>query len=263
MLTIGGIALIFIAMVVSTIMDGNSFGPLIGPSSMVMVLFGAIGAGITSFEISDLSAMPKTLIKAMTGKPANGDGIVNTMMKMAEIARREGVLALEEKLKDIEEPFLKEGLQLVVDGMDTENARSILEVQMESIDGRHQTQISLWKAIGGYCPALGMMGTLVGLINMLGNLSDPEQLGIGMSLALLTTLYGVLFSNALFIPIGNRLDTLNNAEMAVMTLIIDGVLAIQAGASPRMLVERLESYLNPSQRIGHQARAKGGTAEAA
>jgi chemotaxis protein MotA len=263
MLTIGGIALIFVALIVSTIMDGNSFGPLIGPSSMVMVLLGAIGAGITSFEIKDVTGMAKTLVKAMTGKPANGDEVVSVMMKMAEVARREGVLALEEKLTDIEDPFLKQGMQLVVDGMDTENARAILETQMEGVDGRHQVQISLWKAIGGYCPALGMMGTLVGLINMLGNLSDPEQLGIGMSLALLTTLYGVLFSNSLFIPIGNRLDALNNAEMAVMTLVVDGVLAIQAGASPRMLVERLESYLDPAQRVGHQARAKDGAAEAA
>jgi chemotaxis protein MotA len=262
MLTIGGIALIFVAIIVSTLMDGNSFGPLIGPSSIVMVLFGSIGAGITAFEISDLTGMIKTGIKAMTGKPADGDEAVNTMMKMAEIARREGVLALEEKVKDIDDAFLKQGLQLVVDGMDADNARSILETQMEGVDSRHQTQISLWKAIGGYCPALGMMGTLIGLINMLGNLSSPEQLGIGMSLALLTTLYGVFFSNALFIPIANRLESLNNAEMKSMTLIVDGVLAIQAGASPRMLVERLESYLEPSQRIGHQARAKGG-AEAA
>jgi chemotaxis protein MotA len=183
-------------------------------------------------------------------------------MKMAEIARREGVLALEEKLKDVEEPFLKQGLQLVVDGMDADNARAILETTMDGVDGRHQTQIGLWKAIGGYCPAFGMLGTLVGLINMLGNLSDPEQLGIGMSLALLTTLYGVFFANVFFVPIANRLDALNAAEMTTMSLVVDGVLAIQAGASPRMLVERLESYLDPNQRVGHQARAKG-TAEAA
>ncbi|MDH4116624.1 MAG: MotA/TolQ/ExbB proton channel family protein [Acidimicrobiia bacterium] len=262
MLTIGGIALILVGLVASTVMDGNSFGPLIGPSSIVMVLLGAIGAGITSFEIKDVTTMAKTGVKALTGKPSDSDGVVNIMMKMAEVARREGVLALEEGLKDIEEPFLKQGLQLVVDGMDAENARAIMETTMDGIDGRHQTQISLWKAIGGYCPAFGMMGTLVGLINMLGNLSDPEQLGIGMSLALLTTLYGVFFSNVIFVPFANRLDALNNAEMTTMTIIADGVLAIQAGASPRMLVERLESYLDPSQRIGHQARAKGG-AEAA
>jgi chemotaxis protein MotA len=262
MLMIGGIGIVFAAIIVSTIMDGNSFGPLFGPSSIVMTLLGAIGAGITPYEISDLAQLPKTAIKAMTGKPVDSDDTVNVMMRMAEVARREGVLALEEKLKEIEDPFLKQGMQLVVDGMDADSARAILETTQEGVDGRHATQIGVWKAIGGYCPAFGMLGTLVGLINMLGNLSDPDQLGIGMSLALLTTLYGVFFANVFFVPIANRLESLNAAEMAAMTLVIDGVLAIQAGASPRMLVERLESYLNPSQRVGHQARAKGG-AEAA
>ncbi len=262
MLTIGGVVLVLVAIVVSTLMDGNSFGPLIGPSSLVLVFFGAVGAGMTAFEIPHLAGMPKAMIKAFTGKPANGDQAVNTMMKMAEVARREGVLALEEKLKDIEDPFLQQGLQLVVDGMDTENARAILETMVDSVDARHTTQIGLWKAIGGYCPTLGMMGTVIGLINMLGNLSDPSQLGIGMSLALLTTLYGVFFSNVIFIPVANKLEQLNTAEISTMSLIIDGVLAIQAGASPRMLVERLEAFLEPAQRIGHHARAKGG-AEAA
>lgn len=262
MLTIGGVVLVLIAIVVSTVMDGNSFGPLIGPSSFVLVLFGALGAGMTAFEIPHLLGMPKAMIRAFTGKPANGDDAVTVMMKMAEVARREGVLALEEKLKDVEDPFLQQGLQLVVDGMDTENARAILETMVESVDARHSTQISLWKAIGGYCPTLGMMGTVIGLINMLQNLSDPSSIGIGMSLALLTTLYGVFFSNVIFIPVANKLDQLNTAEIATMYLVIDGVLAIQAGASPRMLVERLEAFLEPAQRVGHQARAKG-TAEAA
>lgn len=262
MLTIGGVVLVLIAIVVSTVMDGNSFGPLIGPSSFVLVLFGALGAGMTAYEIQNLAGMPKAMIRAFTGKPANGDQAVNVMMKMAEVARREGVLALEEKLKDVEDPFLQQGLQLVVDGMDTENARAILETMVESVDARHQTQISLWKAIGGYCPTLGMMGTVIGLINMLQNLSDPSSIGVGMSLALLTTLYGVFFSNVIFIPVANKLDQLNTAEISTMYLIIDGVLAIQAGASPRMLVERLEAFLEPAQRVGHQVRAKG-SAEAA
>jgi chemotaxis protein MotA len=142
--------------------------------------------------------------------------------------------------------------------MDTENARAILETMVDSVDARHQTQIALWKAIGGYCPTLGMMGTVIGLINMLQNLSDPSSIGIGMSLALLTTLYGVFFSNVIFIPVASKLEQLNTAEVTAMYLIIDGVLAIQAGASPRMLVERLEAFLEPAQRVGHQARAKGG-----
>jgi chemotaxis protein MotA len=262
MLTIVGVVVVFVAIVISTVMDGNSFGPLIGPSSLVLVFLGSIGAGMTGFEIPHLSGLPKSLIKAYTAKPPNGNGAVSIMMKMAEVARREGVLALEEKLKDIEDPFLQQGLQLVVDGMDTDSVRAILETMIDSVDARHQIQINLWKAFGGYAPTMGMMGTVIGLINMLGNLSDPSQLGAGMSLALLTTLYGVVFSNVLFIPVSAKLDQLNTAELETMQLVVDGVLAIQAGASPRMLVERLEAFLAPELRVGHQARAKGG-AEAA
>jgi chemotaxis protein MotA len=257
MLTIVGIAVVLIGVVVSTIMDGNSFGPLIGPSSFVLVILGALGAGMTGFEVPQLVAMPKAMLKAFTGKAPNGDDSVTTMMRMAEVARREGVLALEEQLKALDDdPFLQQGLQLVVDGMDTESVRAILDTTAESVDARHQTQISLWKVIGGYCPTFGMMGTVIGLINMLGNLSDPSQLGIGMSLALLTTLYGVFFANVFFIPVANKLDRLNDAEVATMGIVIDGVLAIQAGASPRMLVERLEAFLEPAQRVGHHARSR-------
>lgn len=257
MLTVVGVVVVLIGIVVSTIMDGNSFAPLIGPSSLVLVILGAVGAGMTGFEIPHLASMPKAMIKAFTGKPPNADASVTRMMRMAEVARREGVLALEAQLKDLEDdPFLQQALQLVVDGMDTDNARAILDTTVESVDARHQTQISLWKSIGGYCPTFGMMGTVIGLINMLGNLSDPSQLGIGMSLALLTTLYGVFFANVIFIPVANKLERLNDAELTTMGIVVDGVLAIQSGASPRMLVERLEAFLEPTQRVGHHARAQ-------
>jgi chemotaxis protein MotA len=123
--------------------------------------------------------------------------------------------------------------------------------------------IDFFKGLGGYAPTMGMVGTVIGLINMLQNLSDPSQLGAGMSVALLTTLYGVIFANLIYLPVGAKLERLHNAEMETRELVIEGVLAIQGGASPRMLVERLEARLTPERRVGHQARAKGGAAEAA
>ncbi len=258
-----GLGLAFAAIVISTIMDGNSFGALIGPSSLVLVLLGAIGATISGFEMSDVTKIGKSVIIAFTGKPLDPDGFVTTMMKFAETARREGVLALEAKLNEVEDPFLKSSLQLVIDGVDNESVRAILETELDAIEERHQTQIALWKGFGGNAPTLGMLGTVIGLINMLQNLSDPDQLGIGMSLALLTTLYGVLFANLLFLPIAGKLERLHNIEMNVKDLIIEGTLAIHAGSSPRLLVERLEARIDPKLRVGHQARAKGATAEAA
>lgn len=263
MMTIVGIVVVLISIVVSTVMDGNSFGALIGPSSLVLVGLGSIGATMSGFEVSDLAGLPKTMMVAFTRKPPNGDGTVTALMRFAEIARREGVLALESKLKEVDDGYLRTGLQLVVDGMDTETVKSILETMIDAVDARHQTQISLWKALGGYAPTMGMLGTVIGLINMLGNLSDPSQLGIGMSLALLTTLYGVLFANVIFLPVAGKLDRLNGVELDVMELVLEGILAIQSGASPRLLVERLEARLDPSQRVGHHARAKGGEQAAA
>lgn len=262
MMTMIGLGLAFGAIVISTLMDGNSFGALIGPSSLVLVLLGAIGATISGFEMSDATKVAKSLMIAFTGKPLDPDGFITTMMKFAETARREGVLALESKLAEVEDPFLKSSLQLVIDGVDNESVRSILDTELDAIDERHRTQIALWRGFGANAPTLGMLGTVIGLINMLQNLSDPDQLGVGMSMALLTTLYGVLFANLLFLPIAGKLERLHNIELSVKELVIEGTLAIHAGSSPRLLVERLEARLDPALRKGHQARAKG-TAEAA
>ena len=254
-MTIIGIVLALLAIVISTVMDGNSFGALIGPSSLVLVVLGTIGVSFAGYQMPDVKRFPKALIKAFTGKVPSGSGIVDTLMACAETARRDGVLALEAKLEEIDDDFLKAGLQYVVDGTDAEAVRDNLELELQALDERHQTMIAVIKTMGGYAPTMGMIGTVIGLINMLGNLSDPSQLGLGLSVALLTTLYGVIFANLVFLPIGAKLKRLHEGEMMVKELALDGVLAVQAGASPRLLVERLETYLTPEERIGHQARA--------
>ena len=168
------------------------------------------------------------------------------------------MLALEARIEGIDDPFLRSGVQMLVDGMDTEQVQQVMEIEIAALDERHKVAMGFWKSLGGYAPTLGMLGTVIGLINMLGNLSDPAQLGIGMSLALLTTLYGVLFSNLVFLPVANRLGVLNRAEMAARDMALDGVLALQSGASSRLLVERLEAYLPVPERLGYTARIKGG-----
>ena len=154
---------------------------------------------------------------------------------------------------------MKAGLQQIVDGADGDVVRDTLEIELSALDERHQPVIAFIKTMGGYAPTMGMIGTVVGLINMLGNLSDPSQLGLGMSVALLTTLYGVIFANLVFLPIAAKLARLHDLEVLYKEVVMDGILAVQAGASPRALVERLESYLVPSERIGHQERSKRGS----
>lgn len=253
-LLLGGLVLSLIAIAGSTLMDGNSFGPLIGPSSFVLVFFGAIGAALMAFRKTELPRLPKALIYAFKGSPPDVDGTVTVLAGLAEVARREGMLALEGRLPDVEDHFLRSGLQLLVDGMDADQVRGMLDIDIAAVDERHQMPISFFKAIGGYAPTFGMVGTVIGLINMLGNLSDPSQLGIGMSMALLTTLYGVMFANLLFLPVATRLERLNSQELAARDVALDGILSIQAGTSPRLLVERLETYLPPDRRIGYGPR---------
>jgi chemotaxis protein MotA len=256
MTTYVGILVAMLAIVISTVMDGNSFGALIGPSSLVLVVLGTIGVSFTGFQLKDIKPVPKGILLSFTGKEPDPSEAIDRLMKFAEIARKEGVLALEEQLETLDDPFMKLGLQQVVDGVDGDLVREVLEIEMAALDERHAPVISFLKAMGGYAPTMGMLGTVVGLINMLGNLSDPDQLGIGMSLALLTTLYGVVFANLVFLPIATKLQRLHDLEVAQKDLVMDGILAVQGGASPRMVVERLEAYINPDQRIGHQERSK-------
>ena len=256
MTTYLGIFIAILAIVVSTVMDGNSFGALIGPSSLLLVVLGSIGVSMSGFQMADIKPVPKGILISMTGKEPDPSDAIDRLMKFAEIARKEGVLALEQQLEDLEDPFMKLGLQSIVDGVDGEMVRELLEIELAALEERHSPIINFVKAMGSYAPTMGMVGTVVGLINMLGNLSDPAQLGLGMSVALLTTLYGVIFANLVFLPIASKLQRLHDLEVAQRDLIMDGILAVQGGASPRMVVERLEAYINPSQRVGHQERSK-------
>jgi chemotaxis protein MotA len=251
---IAGITIAVLSIVVSTVMDGNSFAPLIGPSSFVLVLFGAVGTTIMQYQLSDVVKVPKAAIKGITSKPENSSDTITLLAKVAERARKDGFIALEGMLKEIEDPFVKVGLQLVIDGVDADDVSKVLETEMNAMNDRHRIAIGWLKAAGGYCPTYGMMGTVIGLINMLGNLSDPSSVGPSMSLALLTTLYGVMFANMAFTPLSNRLTRLHEAELAVQEVAVEGILAIRDGASPRLLVERLEAYLPLAERVGDKVR---------
>lgn len=253
-LFIGGLLAIIGGIVISTLMDGNSFGPLLGPSSALLVFFGALGAGIAAYRLADVGRIPKALRYALSGSPPELDDSISTLAELAQVARRDGMLALEGQLDGVDDAFLRSGLQYLVDGMDAERVRELLDVELAAIDARHRTMIGFFRSVGAFAPTFGMVGTIIGLINMLGNLSNPEQLGAGMALALLTTLYGVLIANMIFIPIANRLQTLNSVELASREVAMDGILAIQAGVSPRLLVERLETFLPPEARVGHAGR---------
>lgn len=247
---LGGMALVLIGIITATLMDGNSLGPLLGPSSFMLVFFASLGAGLMAYRKTELGMMPKSAMKAVRSDVPDVQETITQLAQLAETARREGMLALESRMEEVDDRFINLGVQLLVDGVDEEVVRDTLEIELAATDDRHQTAIGFFKQLGAYAPTFGMVGTVIGLINMLGNLEDPQQLGAGLALALLTTLYGVLIANLFYNPIAARLERLNEAEMAVLDIAMDGLLTIRRGASPRGVIERLESYLPPSERIG-------------
>ena len=188
-------------------------------------------------------------------KPPNIAELIRTMVELAEVARREGLLALESKISDIKNPFLVLGIQMAVDGTSAETIESILRTEQESVNNRHRDGKNLMDQLGKYAPAMGMVGTLIGLIIMLGNMSDPAAIGPGMAVALITTLYGAIISNAMALPFGEKLGFYNKLELQAMEITIRGVLAIQAGDNPRVIEQQLSCFIPPKQRRNSQEKA--------
>ena len=178
----------------------------------------------------------------------NEQGIITKLMAMSEKARREGLLALEEELEDLDDEFMKKGMRLVVDGTDAEVIRSLIENELSQMQDRHVSKIAIMNMWASLAPAVGMMGTVIGLIGMLKNLEDKSALGPNMALALITTFYGALIANFLMLPMAGKLKTFDAMEAKVKEMQIEGVLSIQAGDNPRILATKLLSYLNPVDR---------------
>lgn len=251
---IGGLVLILLAIAGSTIMDGNSFGPLISPSSALLVFGATIGATVFAYELRDVLNLPKVALRALRSSTVDLDARISLYMRLADSARREGLLALDNMIEDIDDAYVRYGLRLVTDGADESKLKEELEAYMGAVEDRHALAPAMFRKLAAYAPSFGMVGTVIGLVNMLGALSSPEELGGGMALALLTTLYGVLFANILFQPFAERLEKLHAEEMLVMEFDTDAICALQAGTSARALVAHLETMLPPSDRQGYDDR---------
>lgn len=253
-LLLGGLLLTVLAIVGAMVIDGNGLDALLSASALLLVLGGSTGASLMGSQVADLKRVPGAMLVALRGKAVDVEESLLALVEAAEIARKEGVLALEQRMAEIEDGFLAEGLQLVVDGCDGEQLQQRLRVHLDALEERHQCARQFFRNLGAFAPTIGMIGTVIGLVNMLQALDDPSQLGLGMAMALLTTLYGVLFANLLFLPFATKLERLHELEIRAREITAEGVVAIQAGASPRLLVERLEGHLPPERRLGYEAR---------
>jgi chemotaxis protein MotA len=184
----------------------------------------------------------------MPGKPIEATESIETIVHFADRARRDGLLALEEEAKDIEDPFLKKGIQLAIDGTDPEIVRDVLETEIAALKERHKVGAKFFADMGAFAPTLGIIGTVLGLVHMLENLEDPSSMGPLIAAAFVATLWGVMTANLIYLPMSNKLKRASGEEVHHKELCVEGILAIQAGANPRTITEQLKSYLPPSQR---------------
>lgn len=213
---------------------------------------------ITSYTFPMLKNGLKGLALAVKGVKFDEAEVIKSIINLSNVARKEGLLALEEAANNMEDEFIKKGILLIVDGTDPELVRGIMETELSCTEDRHAEVIGFWDNLGAMGPAWGMIGTLIGLINMLKHLEDISSVGPNMSTALLTTLYGSLLVNWLCTPISNKLKANNALEVKMKQVMIEGILSIQAGENPRVIEEKLKSFLSPKQRQGVSEPVPGG-----
>ncbi|GII26159.1 motility protein A [Planosporangium mesophilum] len=240
-----GVGVAFAAIFMAMTLEGTPISHIMLPAPLILVFVGTFGVGMASGIMRDTTGFINQLKKAFVAKPGKPDELVETMVKLAEKARREGLLALEDAMKDVEDPFLKRGLQLAIDGTDSEELREILEGEVDAKRKADKAGAKIFTDMGGFAPTIGIIGTVIGLVHVLSNLSQPEQLGHMIAAAFVATLWGILAANVMWLPIGNRLKRVSEVECNQMELVIAGIINIQAGANPRLVAQKLRSLLPP------------------
>ena len=235
-----------VAMVIMAMLIGGSILTFIDPASILIVVVGTHFIVLMKYSLNDFLGAAGSGMKVLTFKGPNCDELIESIVELADMARKSGLLALEGA--EISDPFMKKGIGLLVDGHDGDVVRAILEKDVQMASERHGAGAGVFKSMADIAPAMGMIGTLIGLVAMLSNMDDPKSIGPAMSVALLTTLYGAIMANMVGIPIADKLMLRDQEEKIARKLVIDGLLGIQAGQNPRVIEQVLHGYLAESKR---------------
>ncbi len=227
----------------------ENFGRYLDFPSAVITFGGAFFAVMLSKSLSDYIGGLKSFLLIFKAPTADVKAMIQKIIDLSNIARKEGLLSLEEAASDLDDEFMKKGILLIVDGTDPELVRGIMETELISTEDRHKTKIGFWDDLGAMGPAWGMIGTLIGLVNMLYEMDDPSSIGPSMAVALITTLYGSLLANWICGPVSGKLKSNNANEIMIKEIMIEGLLSIQAGENPRVIEEKLKSFLSPGDRL--------------
>lgn len=236
------------AMAYSIVVAGASFKAFYDLPSVIMVVVGGTAAVVIAFPMGVVFGMGGVIKKAFMPNVPSATPVISQLVEFAEIARRDGILALENKTSEIKDSFILMGVQMAIDGTDAEVMEAVLRSELESMAGRHKQGKAVLDTTARYAPAFGMIGTLIGLIIMLGNMSNPDAIGPGMAVALLTTLYGAYMANAFCLPLADKLNYYSKKEIEVREIIIRGLISIQNGDNPRVLEQKLVTFLPRKQR---------------
>lgn len=237
------VGVVFAGVFLSMTLEGVPIVHLFLPGPLILIFIGTFGAAAAGFMKSDLKIIMEASKRAFTAKAPDGSELVDVIVKMADRARREGLLALEDMAKEITDPLLKEGIQMTVDGTDADEIEELLSMRVEAKKDEDKLGVAFFEAQGGYAPTIGVVGAVVGLIHALGNLDDVGALGHMIAAAFVATLWGVLIANGVWLPVAAKLKRLSGLEVKNMEMIVEGVLAVQAGTSPRMVEQKLRSAL--------------------
>jgi chemotaxis protein MotA len=250
--TVGGL-IGSIVLIVAAMLNGGSVGMYVDIPSVLIVFGGSAGAIFIAFPGGQVISGLKAAKAAFFAQKYDPQETIKLLSDLSSRARREGLLSLESAAEETDDDFMKRGLQMVVDGHEASAIEEVLYSEMDKIEERHKRSIAVWDTLGAFGPAMGMIGTLIGLVQMLQNLSDPSAIGPAMAVALLTTFYGSFLANLLGIPIANKLKVRSSEELSAKGLVAQGLLSILAGENPRFMVDRLNATLAPAQRYSEAA----------
>ena len=245
--TILGMVVSF-GLILAALMAGGDVMLFVDMPSVMIVFGGTIGATLTHYPLGTVLKVGTVIRKTLVSKTPEPSAIIDQFMDYANRARREGILALESVVGGLDDAYLKKGLQLTVDGLEPDAIQSIMETEINNTEARHETGIELAGALAAYAPALGMIGTVIGLVQMLKTMDDPSSIGPAMAVALITTFYGAVLANLVFLPIVGKLKHRSKEEVLIMEMQMEGVLGISRGENPRILMEKLSSFQAPKDR---------------
>ena len=243
-----GLVLGAICIVMALVLKGASVAMLLNGEVFVIIFGGMIAAVLSSYTMADIKRLPKVMKVLMSNSEPDLNGTIEKMVELSNIARREGLLALEAPVNELDDPFMKQGLELVVDGAEAEQIRDLMESEVDAMEARHHRMSGLFKTAGSTSPTLGVMGAAIGLIGALGNLSDINKLGPMIASAFVATIFGIFMGYLVMIPFATRLEAKNEEEVLLKTLIIEGVMDIQAGHSAKVIEQKLYAQIPPEKR---------------